>query len=250
MTAGLARIEQGERAVQFQRAMAQGMTALARGEPAAAHQAFTRAGTLQPASTEAAAALQQTARAAAAQAIEQAIEQARRAESDEAWREAVRHYDAALALDRDLVSVDDARRAAQARATLDARIEAYRADLLTLTADSARADATEVLAAARAVAHPGRRLTQQITALDNAVRRARTPVSVALHSNGTTAISIEQIGAFAPFTERTIELLPGRYRASGQRDGYRDVRVEFSVVPAAAAPIVTLQCEDELATGH
>ena len=248
--AGLARLEQGERAAQFQTVMAQGLTALARGDHGAARQAFVRADSLQPHSAEAAAALKQTANAAAAQEIRAALEHAQRAEHDEAWRDAARHYDAAIALDRDLLDAEAARRNAQVRADLDARLEVYRADPLSLITDSARADAAQLLTSARAVSKPGRRLTQQINAVDSALRLAHTPVRIALRSNGATAVSIESGDHLAPFSEHALELAPGRYLARGYRDGYRDVRVEFSIVPAAPAPTITIQCDEPLTTGR
>ena len=115
--------------------------------------------------------------------------------------------------------------------------------------DAAHADASAVLAEARKTAAAGNTLKAQIAALAEALRLARTPVSVGLRSDGATAVTIERIGEIGRFDTRRIELMPGSYAARGQRDGYRTVRIEFKVSPGASASEITIQCDEKFAAG-
>jgi len=68
---------------------------------------------------------------------------------------------------------------------------------------------------------------------------------VVLRSDNLTRVSIFKLGEFAPFTEKTLQLKPGKYIAEGIRPGYRDVRVEFTVLGAGTAPVV-VQCRETI----
>ena len=99
------------------------------------------------------------------------------------------------------------------------------------------------------MSRPGVRLAGQIDELANAIVLARTPVTVSLLSDNVTFVTVYRVGDLGRFDMRELSVLPGKYTAVGKRDGYRDVRVEFTVAPARADTIVTIRCDQEFAFG-
>ena len=239
--AGRARLASSARARQLRTALSAGHLALARGDFNAARRAFQDAATLDDASAEVVAGQRETERRAAAAAIAAALDRATRAQSTEAWREAARSYGAALALDGDLSGVADRKRAAEQRAQLDEQLDSLRKDASALTEQNQRELAHSTLARAQAIATPGPRLRAQISALRSALELARAPLEVTLLSDGEAEVALDGIGSLGHFSEHRLDLLPGRYRALVRRAGHADVRIEFSLMPGASAPRISLQ---------
>jgi len=48
------------------------------------------------------------------------------------------------------------------------------------------------------------------------------------------------------FPSQSVKLTPGTYPAVGIRNGYRDVRQEFSVSIDGQAPVVTVTCKEAI----
>jgi len=76
--------------------------------------------------------------------------------------------------------------------------------------------------------------------------QASTPVSVTLRSDNLTAVTVYRVGELGNFTERALQLKPGRYVVVGTRSGYRDVRRELNVAPGAAPAVLSIQCVDPI----
>lgn len=239
--AGRARMDSSARARQLHTALSAGHLALERGDFNAARRAFQAAATLDKHNQEVVAGQRETERRAAAAAIAASLERATRASSTEAWREAASGYGAALALDGELSGVADSKRAAEQRAQLDAQLASLRKDALALTEPRQRELANNTLARAQAITSPGPRLRAQISALNIALRQARTPLEVTLISDGEAAVALDGAGSLGRFSEHRLSLLPGRYRALLRRDGQADVRIEFSIMPGAVTPRISLQ---------
>lgn len=242
-SAGLARLDRAAHARRFQLALSEGHAALARDDYNGARQAFQRAAALQPQAAEISVALKETESRATAAAISAHLREAKRAKQGEAWSEAARHYAAALALDAQLSTTADDQREADQRARLDTLLESLRNKPADLIEPTARDAATRALATAQALPSAGPHLQAQVAALTTALRQAREPVTVRLHSNGFTRVSIAGVGDLGSFALHPLALMPGRYSALGRRDGYRDVRIEFEVAPAASALAITVQCD-------
>ncbi len=67
-----------------------------------------------------------------------------------------------------------------------------------------------------------------------------------LKSDGETAVTIYRVARFGSFTEKRVELRPGKYTAVGSRPGYRDVRIEFRV-PRSDTPLtLVVQCIERI----
>ena len=88
------------------------------------------------------------------------------------------------------------------------------------------------------------RIEQQISELRRLLKRASTPIDVQLVSDNLTNVSILKIGSFSFFSKEIIKLRPGNYTAIGIRNGYRDVRIDFTVAPENDAKPIKIVCEE------
>jgi hypothetical protein len=109
-----------------------------------------------------------------------------------------------------------------------------------------RMAAKDTLAQASRIESPGPILQQQIAQLRDWLVRADAPVAVALESDNQTQVTIYRVGQLGTFTQRQLQLTPGRYTVVGTRPGYRDVRREIAVMPMAALEPIVIRCEDRI----
>lgn len=164
------------------------------------------------------------------------------AEARSAWQTAVAAYGEAVSLDGTLAFAREGLARSQQRAALDEALSA------TLNApeelnqpgelDAARA----LLTRARRTPGPDARLSEQIDTLEETLRLAVIPVAVDLTSDGFTDVRLLRIESIGRFVDQRLNLLPGRYIATGARIGYRDVRVEFIVTPTGTDAPVAIRC--------
>ena len=242
----LERIDRARADKAFARAMSAGYQALEAQRYDSARTSFEQASALRPQSTEAANALKQTALRASAARIEQALKAAANHERAERWNEAAGQYRAALAVDRNLDAANSGLARASARAAIDLEMEKTLAQAPRLREEAAYGQAQALLANARAVQAAGPKLARQIAKLEAAIKHYRTPVPITLQSDGLTTVRVTQVGDFRPFAQQRLTLLAGRYTAIGTRDGFRDVRVEFTVDPATPPPPIDVRCSEQV----
>ncbi len=245
----LARLEQAKAEAVFAALMSRGFAALQDNDYAQAESAFESARKQQPQASAATNALAQTRARASAAKVEGALRAAHRAEQLEQWGEASAQYRAALAVDKslELATSGDAR--ARQRAALDARLGASVQHPERLADEAVYREAQHVATEAQAITQPGPRLANQLATLKALLVAARTAVSVTLHSDNTTEVTLLKAGQLGRFTDHALTLFPGRYTALGTRRGYRDARVEFTVV-AGTSPSITVQCQEALSFGR
>ena len=155
-------------------------------------------------------------------------------------------YQAILEEDGTLAFAQQGLRDARNRQALDARLDGYLADPLRLSADSVLSAARADLAAARAITPASPRLADQIRRLDRQIELAGQPVPVAILSDNATEVTVYRVGRLGSFERQEIRLKPGRYTAVGTRTGYRDVRLEFTIMPGQAAAPLTVRCEEPI----
>ncbi|MBI2800046.1 MAG: hypothetical protein HYX63_07120 [Gammaproteobacteria bacterium] len=246
----LAKIETARNVAAFSQLMSTGFTALNTGDYGAARSAFEAARKLDPRAREAANALAQTQSRATAAQIESAMTAAHRAEQSERWPEAAAQFRKALSVDKGIEAASMGAARAERRAVLETRLLRALKDPERLADNAVYQEAVAVRDAAQLIATPGPRLRQQLVTLSDRLRIARTPVAINLKSNGATAITILKVGAIGTFTAHQLTLFPGRYTALGQRNGYRDVRQEFSVAAEAGPLTLIVQCEEPVPFGR
>lgn len=242
----LARLERSQRDARFKDAMSAGYAALAKQDFARARASFAEAGAIDSNAADLEAALEQFANAELAYGIETHMNLARRAVAGERWRIAISEFDKALKLDGGLTEAETTRGEARLRLRLDDALVAMLARKEQFSVEQEYAQAVLLSAKAKTIG-AGQRLGAQIKELDTALRLARTPVATTLHSDGETQVEIESLGKLGTLSQRTVEILPGRHVAIGRRDGYRDVRVEFSISPGAPGPALTILCNEPIA---
>jgi tetratricopeptide (TPR) repeat protein len=223
-----------------------GFAHLQAGRHQAAAADFERALQIAPDSREAREGLAEARNRARAARIQELLDEARQAAAAEEWHRAADRYRELLALDAGLVAARDGLTAAEARAGLDARLQATLADPQRLGSAEVQRAAQALLDEAGALPEPGPRLRGQLQALREALATARIPVPVALRSDGATRVTVLRVGALGAFENHRLELPPGAYVALGERPGYRDVRVRFEVRAGSPPPPVVVICRETI----
>ena len=230
----------------FSNAMSAGFNALAAGNPQQAETAFREALVLKPESAEASSALEQTLSQMTMAAINIHLDAAAENVANEQWQLALNEYDAALEIDPNLVTVRESRSEANSRNNLDKYLETVNDDPLRLAETSVYQQAVGIYNEAVKITGNWPRLDGQLGTLRSFLERATEPVAVNLQSDGLTDVTVYQIGNLGLFTNQTLNLTPGTYVAVGVREGFRDVREEFVVGFDGQAPVITVQCVEEV----
>jgi len=234
---------------QFKQHMSDGFTALYNGQLEKAQQAFAAALKLKPASAEARSALNQSQQQMTAQNIGSLIAQAQTFENSERWQDALAKYAAALKLDPALAAAQTGKERASLRAQIHARLEHILADPKRLYDAGVLDETAAFYRKIRALADPGPVLSVQLDRLEQLLSRMATPVSIQLLSDDLTTVTLYKVGELGHFASHEISLRPGRYVAVGMRDGYRDVRVEFTVDPDMPTPVIEIRADDKITFG-
>ncbi len=244
--AGAARTGAQLQADQFGRAMARAYAAIGQHRSGEARAALEEAGRIKPNDPEIARAMAQLAAMDSATQLAASLAQARAAEGGEHWQEAVAQYQHALALDSTLVDARRALEVATERARLDKELELLIAHPERTYSDAVYAAARASLQQAQAISNPGPVLSRQLRQVGDLLEQAATPVGVTLRSDNLTSVTVYRIGELGSFTQRALQLKPGRYVVVGTRSGYRDVRRELNVAPGATPPALLIQCVDPI----
>ena len=249
VSAALSRIRQLKIDRRYRAAMSKGFAALAAGRFSQATTAFEEARKIKPHGQEVDAALRQTENQATTHRIKTLIEEADQAAGQEQWTRAAKQYGAALKLDADLPLAAQGKSRATERARLDEQLVQTIKQPLRLSDNAVYGQATALRDAAAGMSEPGPRLSGQIATLSRQLKEARTPITVNLNSDGLTQVTVYKLASIGRFEHHELALNPGRYTVVGIREGYRDVRIDFSVVPNEPGPTIQVQCEEKLAFG-
>lgn len=242
----LAGIATAQANANFAAVMSRGFAALQAGDPEAAKAAFEQANTMRPGSAEVAAALQQASDQKTLSAITVHINAAQAAEAQEAWAQALAEWNAALVIDANLVTAQEGQRRTQSRTNLDEFLVATIGNPLRLGDAAVHAQTTQVLSDARKLLTPGPRLQQQLSQVDELLALAKRPVNVTIQSDGQTTVTLAGVGVLGMISSHSVDLLPGTYVATGVRQGYRDVRQEFTVGLDGKPVQLTVACTESI----
>ncbi|TGD75748.1 hypothetical protein E4634_02410 [Mangrovimicrobium sediminis] len=244
--AQLQRVTAAYRDLQFNQAMSEGYRALDSADYSAARAAFQRAAGLREGSDEATSALAELAVAEQSGRLGRLKSRGAQQEQDEHWSDAVTAYEQALALDASVVFAREGLARAQRRAALDKGLQDI-VDNPGRLSDVAVAEAAgKLLAQGRGIDNPGPRLRGQVETIDTLLRKANTPVTVTLHSDGQTEVLIYRTARLGRFQQRQLDLRPGSYTVRGSRVGYRDVLVTLEVSADQAPAPVTVACSERI----
>lgn len=243
---GLQRVKARMAEEEFRRWMAEGFEALNAGDLAGARTRFGKAKALKPEAPEVAEALAQTESRLRAARIETARQQALAAEQREDWAGALAAYEQSLAIEPTLQFAQQGKERAGTLAALERRIGFFLNQPDLLDSDAQLESALRLLQELQAAPVPGPRLRAEAEKLAALVQAAKTPVAVAIASDGLTEVSVYRVGRLGRFAARELSLRPGTYTVVGSRDGYRDERLELVVKPGPEPIRVTVTCKAKI----
>ena len=242
----LARVKAAYINQQFNDAMSDGYAALDNSRYDTARSAFRRADSLQPGSSEAASALQEVAAAQTASRLASLQRDGDRYEASEQWQQAVDAYKKAADIDTNIAFAREGLRRSESRARLDKQFRTAIAEPQRLS-DVAVAETMEtLLGQARRIQPRGKVLTEQINTLERLLQQANTPIAVTLQSDLETEVILYKVARMGRFDKREMTLRPGTYTAVGTRNGYRDVRKEFTISHDKPAGVIVIACTESI----
>jgi tetratricopeptide (TPR) repeat protein len=224
-----------------------GYAALAEEEYAEAREHFTAALALAPTSKSAADGLAQSEQGQKLDTIALSEARALAFERREMWPEAIDVYETALTADSTLDFARAGLERSRARADLDIKLENLLTNPNLLLTDSVLADAGGLADQARPLATPESRIGAQIARLDELIRLASTPLTIELTSDELTEVTVYRVGPLGAFASKAVQVRPGTYTAIGSRNGYRDVRATFTVLPGQALAPIHIVCTEPIA---
>ncbi len=230
----------------FNAALSRGYGALADGRLDSAGVAFREAQRLRPGAAEVEEGLLLVSQGDTDRRIADLRQEAEALLEAEQWADAAESYAAALELDATLSFARQGRRQALTLASLEERLLATLAAPDRLSEDLMLEEARNLLTEARAIAQPRPGFASRVAELEALLEVAARPVTVELRSDGATEVTILRVARLGAFERRSIDLRPGLYTATGTRNGYRDVRIEFRVAPNLSANEVMIRTEERI----
>jgi len=243
---GLARVLQTRTQMEFDQRMSEGLDALSAGDYLAARAAFRMAERLIPESREPADGLLQVDLGLRLNDINVLEQEALALERDEHWEAVATTYEEVLKVDSNLAFAVDGLAHSREMSALHKRLDDLISDPDKLSAPSVMKDATVLVVDITRMPDIGPRLASQRDELTRLLKRAVTPVPVALVSDNVTLVSVYKVGNLGNFMNRELTLRPGTYVAVGIRPGFRDVRLEFRVAPEIDMQPVVVRCEEQI----
>jgi len=242
----LQRVAAAYREQRFNDAMSEGYSALDEGDFAAARKAFRAAGKLEGNSSEASSALQEVETAETAYRLTTLKQSGSKSEQQEKWQDAVNAYEKAKKIDSNVLFASEGLKRSQGRARLDKQFRTT-LDQPGRLSDVAVAEATEqLLQYAKQIKPRGPVLTKQIDRVQRLLQQANTPIAVTLRSDAETEVIVYKVKRLGRFEQRELTLRPGTYTAVGTRNGYRDVRQNFTINHNSAPAPITIACTEPI----
>ncbi len=250
---GRAEVERRIADARFDTLMSRGMQALAAERYDDAGAAFRDALAMRPSSAEARDGITQSEQGAKLAEIALAEARGLAFERRERWSDAIGQYQQALQADAALAFARAGLERARTRADLDMKLANLLDNPNLLFRDEVLASARDLIAegaavAARTAAEIGAqpRLEGQVARLEELVAIASTPIPVRLVSDGRTEVTLYRVGPLGTFASHEVELRPGNYTVVGARNGYRDVRRTFTIVPGREPEPISVICEERI----
>jgi len=243
---GLVATQQAITEQSFRRAMSRGFTALEQNRFPQATDAFNQAGNIYPGRQAVIQALSQVETQQSQLLVSQQMQQAGDLERQEQWQQALGIYQSLLQTDPSLTQAKVKTIPVTVRATLHNQLQAALADPLKLSNANAYQKGRRLLKDARGIANPGPVLSQQVADLDRYLSQSTIPVPVVLLSDSLTEVTLFRVAKLGTFEQTSVQLKPGHYIAAGSRNGYRDVRVEFTITGEPMEEPILVSCNEAI----
>jgi hypothetical protein len=178
------------------------------------------------------------------QSLSSIRQRALRQEAAEQWPAAADSYRQALAIDPQTGFARAGLARALDRQQLHRQLDHYLDDPQRLYSPEPLANARQLLEELATGESGETGLQTKLDELRLRVRQAAQPLPITMTSDGQTDVAIYHVGRFGRFLSRQLELRPGNYVAVGRRNGYRDVRREFSVLPGQSPVRLDVRCQE------
>ncbi|HKJ17483.1 MAG TPA: hypothetical protein VJ984_09060 [Xanthomonadales bacterium] len=230
----------------FRTRMSRGFSALENGDYEGARAAFRSAAEIEPRNPAVGQALAQVDNRENLSSVNQELARALDLESAENWAGAVAIYESLLAEDSTLAAARARLLPARVRAELDEKLVTYIEDPLLLSSRSGYEAAQSAFRDAQGISNGGPKLQGQVDQLDVLLKRATSPVDVVFRSDNQTHVVLYRVAELGTFERTSMRLRPGRYVAAGTRDGFRDVRVEFTITGEPMDEAIVVRCEEPI----
>ena len=227
-------------------AMGEGLQRLQAHRYTQAAESFRKALNLKPGDPDAKAALANVGNQQLQARIQTTLSQAASLEQTEQWRQAQKAYEEVQSLDNSLVNARVGALRSRARADLDEQLQKLIDEPLRLSNAEVFREASGLLRDARQVQPRGERIDMQATRLADAMQQSQEPVTIQLQSDNQTEVTLYRVGRLGSFNRHQLDLKPGHYTLVGNRQGYRDVREEFTVQPGRQPDTIVIQCTEKI----
>ena len=228
---------------EFQRLMSEGLSALYANNYTLAREKLLKAQSFRPKSQEVKDALAQLDQSIRLASIETYRQKASDAEQGEKWEQALDAYLAVLKIDPNVQFASQGKQRALDHIRIDKRINFFLQQPAELESDRQLENAIQLMADIKKIDPQGPRLKDQLAKLTRMVDAAQTPVTIILESDGLTEVAVYKVGKLGRFTSRVLSLRPGTYTIVGTRDGYQDVRSQFTIKAGQKPARIAIQCE-------
>jgi hypothetical protein len=239
----LARVKRFIGDEEFEQLMSEGLQALNANNYSLAREKLLKAQSFRPASQEVKDALAQVDQSIRLAGIETYRQKAANAEQAEDWQQALDAYLQVLKIDPNVQFASQGKQRALDHIRIDKRIRFFMQQPAALESDLQLENAIDLLAEIEKMDPQGPQLKARFAKLTQMVEAARTPIDVIIESDGLTEVAVYKVGKLGRFTNRVLSLRPGTYTVVGTRDGYQDVRRQFTIKAGQDPGRIAIKCE-------
>ena len=162
------------------------------------------------------------------------------------WQEAIKEFEAVLAIAGSLEFAVKGLDQAKSRLKLQEQLQSFLRDPTLLQSDEGLALASTTLKQAYRVKRNTERMMNHIDSLARLISTARIKIPVSISSDGKTEVTIRKHSVLGKITEAVVYLIPGRYTAVGRRTGFRDVRNEFIILSGKTPPVLKIASKESV----
>lgn len=233
----------------YAKAMSNGYNKLNSKQYATAIKHFKRAQKIFPDNSAPAQAIAQSRNLTTQSKLDIIIADAQSLEHQEQWFEAHQKYLQALQVDNSLLDAKLGQLRTQARDNLSKQLNKIITQPLRLTDERIYQESKKIYSDALKTKSPGNKLRKQLELVKTTLTHARVPVSLQIESNNHTQVTLYKVGTLGQFATKKINLNPGVYTIVGSRDGYQDVRQQFTLNANAPTTTITVKCDQRVTNG-
>jgi len=239
----LARVKRLISNEEFQQLMSEGLEALNANNYNLAREKLLKAQSFRPTAQEVKDALAQVDQSIRLASIETYRQKATNAEQAEDWEQALDAYLQVLKIDPNVQFASQGKQRALDHIRIDKRIRFFMQQPAALESDQQLENAIQLLAEIEKIDPQGPQLKGQLAKLTRMVEAARTPIEIIIESDGLTEVAVYKVGKLGRFTSRVLSLRPGTYTVVGTRDGYQDVRRQFTIKAGQDPQRLAVKCQ-------